>query len=215
MIRTKNMDIMSLSNNNNNGWEKSSQTVNAAAFWRKHKDREMVADTSLRSITPHIVRSRLTLFGNVLVDQKHALAIHNVHKKCTIHQSGGLSGSTGDCGAVHFGFCRAIEEQRQKDLDVKSHIERFESVTRAVRAENTKHNHHHHKHSSSPTGNNTNSNNVAKLFIPLVKKSTHSSTKEKKSPTTPTSPGFSLRDEVAFTIHRMPIYHSVNIITVY
>ena len=215
MIRTKNMDIMTLSNNNNNGWEKSSQTVNAAAFWRKHKDREMVADTSLRSITPHIVRSRLTLFGNVLVDQKHALAIHNVHKKCTIHQSGGLSGSTGDCGAVHFGFCRAIEEQRQKDLDVKSHIERFESVTRAVRAENTKLNHHHYKHSASPTGNNTNSNNVAKLFIPLVKKSTHSSTKEKKSPTTPTSPGFSLRDEVAFTIHRMPIYHSVNIITVY
>lgn len=184
MMRTQNMDIMSLNNNNNNTWDK--QTSNA--FWRKHKDREMVADTSLRSITPHIVRSRLTLFGNVLVDQKHALAIHNVHKKCTIHRSGGLSGSAGDCGSVHFGFCRAIEEQRQKELDVKSHIERFESVTNAVLSENNKY--HQHKHSTKSS-----SNSVTKLFIPLVKKPI-TVNKDKKSPTTPTSPGFILKEEV-------------------
>lgn len=175
------MDL--LTNNNNISWDKSSTNSNTAAFWRKHQHRDMVSDTSLRSITPHIVRSRLTLFGNVLVDQKHALAIHNVHKKCTIHRSGGLSGSAGDCGSVHFGFCKAIEEQRQKDLDVKSHIERFESVTQSIIGDvNNNYNKIHKKQT------------VSQLYIPIIKKPTG---KEKsRSPTTPTSPGLPYKYEV-------------------
>lgn len=91
-------------------------------FWRRQQ--EALADASLRSITPHIVRSRLTLFGNVLVDQKHALAVHNVHRKCTIHD--GL-GRLGNCGSIHFGFCKSVEQPKTKEPDVKTRVERLES----------------------------------------------------------------------------------------
>lgn len=96
-----------------------------AALWRQAKDMA-VTDSSLRSITPHIVRSRLLLFGNVLVDQRHSLAIHNIRKECTIHN--GLSRPK-DCGSIHYGFCRAVEEPKAPVIDVKSQINKIESAS--------------------------------------------------------------------------------------
>lgn len=201
MISTPGVDIFSTNNNNSKVWDKSSATVVApshvttsAAFWRKHHCKDMVSDTSLRSITPHIVRSRLTLFNNVLIDQKHALAIHNIHKKCTIHRSSGSAGAPGstssstsssahDCGSIHFGFCRAIEEQRQSELDVQSHIDRFESVSKAILQDDSR------------TSDIRKQQTLSKLYIPIVRKPIVKE-KAKLPDSTDSSADCSMRDEV-------------------
>jgi len=156
-----------ISPNNNICLESRSKTV----FWRKqHSDTG--ADISLRSITPHIVRSRLLLFGNVLVDQKRARAIHNIRSRCTIHRPAELDSKPSHCGSIHFGFCKALREQHEK-LDVKSHVEKFENV--------------------SPCNSDKKRTQVC---IPII---TRLPSKEKLlSPTSPTSPvsPFTCREEV-------------------
>jgi len=93
-----------------------------SVFWRRPGlNLEGGTDISLRSITPHLVRSRLKVFANVLVDQRQSLAIHNVTGKCQARRARGKM----HCGSIHFGFCKAVEETRRDD--VRSRIERLET----------------------------------------------------------------------------------------
>lgn len=117
-------------------WE---QPAKAAVFWKKQKDvaggSGVSSDSSLRSITPHTVRSRLTLFSNVIVDQSHSLAIHNIRKQCTIHH--GL-GRPSNCGSVHYGFCQAIPEPKATKQPQPTKTKPTDSVTQSTPTTSTK-----------------------------------------------------------------------------